>query len=72
MFGKIKESIDKGIVSVSVKSSTYLEIEKLKTKVANVSSKMDMAASEMEMCIRDSASWVQNVVRQFGPYPARA
>ena len=26
-----------------------------------------------KMCIRDRyASWVQNVVRQFGPYPARA
>lgn len=47
MFGKIKESIDKGIVSVSVKSSTYLEIEKLKTKVRNTAGKMDIAASEM-------------------------
>lgn len=47
MFGKIKESIDKGIVSVSVKSSTYLEIEKLKTKVGNTAGKMDIAASEM-------------------------
>ena len=47
MFGKIKESIDKGIVSVSVKSSTYLEIEKLKTKVGNTAGKMDVVASEM-------------------------
>lgn len=47
MFGKIKESIDKGIVSVSVKSSTYLEIEKLKTKAGNIAGKMDIAASEM-------------------------
>lgn len=47
MFGKLKESIDKGIVSVSVKSSTYLEIEKLKTKAGNTAGKMDIAASEM-------------------------
>lgn len=47
MFEKIKESIDKGIVSVSVKSSTYLEIEKLKTKAGNTAGKMDIAASEM-------------------------
>lgn len=36
MLGKIKESIDRGLVSVSVKSGTYLEIEKLKAKVNHV------------------------------------
>ncbi|MBT9785861.1 zinc-ribbon domain-containing protein [[Clostridium] symbiosum] len=62
MFGKIKESIDKGIVSVSVKSSTYLEIEKLKTKVANVSGKMDMAASEMGAAVY--SQWKNGSVNQ--------
>ena len=33
VLGKIKESIDKSLVSVSVKSGTYLETEKLKAKV---------------------------------------
>lgn len=47
MFGKLKENLDKGIVSVSVKSSTYLEVEKLKTKAGNVLEKMKMASSEM-------------------------
>ena len=36
VLGKIKESIDKSLVSVSVKSGTYLETEKLKAKVGNV------------------------------------
>lgn len=51
MFGKIKESLDKGIITVSVKSSTYLEIEKLKTKVGNVTEKMNLASSEMGRAI---------------------
>lgn len=33
MLEKIKESIDKGLVTVSVKSGAYLETEKLKAKV---------------------------------------
>lgn len=47
MFGKLKENLDKGIVSVSVKSSTYLEVEKLKTKVGNVTDKIKATSSEM-------------------------
>ncbi|MBE7727483.1 MAG: zinc ribbon domain-containing protein [Enterocloster citroniae] len=47
MFRKLKENLDKGIVSASVKSSTYLEAGKLKTKAGNVLEKMKMASSEM-------------------------
>ena len=35
MLERLKKNIDKGIVSVSVKSSTYLEGEKLKAKISN-------------------------------------
>ena len=38
MFEKLKKNIDKGIVSVSVKSSSYLETEKLKAKIDNIKS----------------------------------
>lgn len=47
MLGRIKDSIDKGIVSMSVKSSTYLETEKLKTKVENTTGKIKAASMEM-------------------------
>ena len=36
MIEKLKKGLDKSIVSITVKSSTYLEIEKLKAKVSNV------------------------------------
>lgn len=47
MLGRIKDSIDKGIVSMSVKSSTYLETEKLKTKVENLTGKIKAASTEI-------------------------
>lgn len=47
MFSRIKESIDKGIVSVSVKSSTYMETEKLKAKSGNVTEKMEGIIHEL-------------------------
>lgn len=47
MFGKIKESIDKSIVSVSVKSSTYVETEKLKVKAANVAEEIKVQKQEL-------------------------
>ncbi|MCC8024830.1 MAG: zinc ribbon domain-containing protein [Clostridium sp.] len=47
MLGKIKESIDKGLVSVSVKSGTYLETEKLKAKVNHVQDEIRSLKLEM-------------------------
>lgn len=47
MLGKIKESIDKGLVSVSVKSGTYLETEKLKAKVSHVQEEIRNLKMEM-------------------------
>lgn len=36
MFEKLKKNIDKSLVTVSVKSATYLESEKLKAKISNI------------------------------------
>lgn len=47
MLGRLKESIDKGIVSMSVKSSTYMETEKLKAKSGNVTEKMEVIIHEL-------------------------
>ncbi len=47
MLGKIKESIDKSLVSVSVKSGTYLETEKLKAKVGNVKDEIHSLKQEL-------------------------
>ena len=47
MLGKIKESIDKSLVSVSVKSGTYLETEKLKAKVGNVQEEIHNLKQEL-------------------------
>lgn len=47
MLGKIKESIDKSLVSVSVKSGTYLETEKLKAKVGNVQDEIHSLKQEL-------------------------
>lgn len=51
MLGKIKECIDKGIVSVSVKSGTYLESEKLKAKMENNEAKLKAVSLELGMAI---------------------
>ena len=47
VLGKIKESIDKSLVSVSVKSGTYLETEKLKAKVGNVQEEIHNLKQEL-------------------------
>ena len=47
VLGKIKESIDKSLVSVSVKSGTYLETEKLKAKVGNVQEEIHNLTQEL-------------------------
>ena len=47
MLGKIRESIDKSLVSVSVKSGTYLETEKLKAKVGNVKDEIHNLKQEL-------------------------
>lgn len=51
MFGRIKEGIDKSIVSVSVKSATYLETEKLKTKEGNARAQIAGLAAEMGQAV---------------------
>lgn len=68
MFNRIKDSIDRGIVSVSVKSSTYLGVEKLKTKVENVTIELGNAAAEMGAAVYEqwkagavSMEYVENV-----------
>ena len=68
MFSRIKDSIDRGIVSVSVKSSTYLGVEKLKTKAENVSAEIGNAAAEMGAAVYEqwkagavSMEYVENV-----------
>ena len=71
MFSRIKDSIDRGIVSVSVKSSTYLGVEKLKTKAENVSAEIGNAAAEMGAAVYEqwkagavSMEYVENVCGQ--------
>lgn len=61
MLGRIKDSIDKGIVSVSVKSSTYLETEKLKTKVENITGKIKAASTEMGAAVYEQ--WKAGAVK---------
>lgn len=47
MIGRIKSGIDKGIASVGVRSSTYLETGKLKTKIETLVGDMEEAFKEM-------------------------
>lgn len=47
MLEKLKKNIDKGIVSVSVKSSAYLEGEKLKAKISNIREEMEDSLKQM-------------------------
>lgn len=68
MFENIKKTLDRGMVSVSVKSGTYLEIEKLKTKAENAAVRMNTAASEMGAAVYDqwkngsvSMEYIENV-----------
>lgn len=61
MFGRIKDSIDKGIISMSVKSSTYVETEKLKTKVENTAGKIKAASTEMGAAVYEQ--WKAGAVK---------
>ncbi len=47
MFEKLKKNIDKSLVSVSVKSATYLESEKLKAKISNIQEENTAKLTEM-------------------------
>ena len=58
MFEKLKKNIDKGIVSVSVKSSSYLETEKLKAKIDNI--KSDSASQLQAMGDQIYQTWKEN------------
>jgi DNA-directed RNA polymerase subunit RPC12/RpoP len=51
MFGRIKDGIDRGVMSVSVKSGTYLETEKLRVKAENVEKSMRETATEMGLAL---------------------
>ena len=58
MFEKLKKNIDKGLVSVSVKSATYLESEKLKAKISNI--QKENAAKLTEMGNQLYVSWKES------------
>ena len=58
MFEKLKKNIDKGIVSVSVKSSSYLETEKLKAKIDNI--KSDSASQLQAMGDQIYQTWKES------------
>lgn len=63
MFGKIKESIDKSIISVSVKSSTYVETEKLKAKATNTAEEIQSQKYELGSQIYEQ--WKLNQIDRY-------
>ncbi|WP_151075055.1 zinc ribbon domain-containing protein [Flintibacter sp. KGMB00164] len=58
MLEKLRNSLDKGIVTIGVKSSTYLEIGKLKAKIEAVKSNVDKATFELGNSV--FSYWVNN------------
>lgn len=54
MFAKLKKNLDKSLVTVSVKSSTYLESEKLKAKIENLQADSAMQLQIMGNQIYDN------------------